>query len=148
MPNFWLFKSEAETWSWKQQQGRGSKGEPWTGVRNYGARNHMRAMKLGDLGFFYHSGQERAVVGIVRVCGAVHPDATDDSGKWECVDIEAVATLPTPVSLDTIKILPGLSEMVLVKNSRLSVQPVTALEWNAVCSLAGFDPHKLQPAKQ
>ncbi len=148
MPNFWLFKSEAETWSWEQQQARGANGEPWTGVRNYQARNHMRAMKLGDLGFFYHSGGVRAVVGIVRVSGALHPDADDDTGAWECVDIEAVASLPNPVTLETIKAVPTLAEMVLVKNSRLSVQPVTALEWNAVCSLAGFDPHKMKPAKQ
>ncbi len=147
MPNFWLFKSEPETWSWAQQQARGARGESWTGVRNYQARNHMRAMKLGDLGFFYHSGGERNVVGIVKVCSGLHPDAEDDTGKWDCVDVVAVAALPVPVSLETIKSVPGLSEMVLVKNSRLSVQPVTAFEWNAVCALAGFDPQKMKPAK-
>ena len=147
MPNFWLFKSEPETWSWAQQQARGARGESWTGVRNYQARNHMRAMKLGDLGFFYHSGGERSVVGIVKVSSGLHPDAEDDTGKWDCVDVVAVAALPVPVSLETIKSVPGLSEMVLVKNSRLSVQPVTAFEWNAVCALAGFDPQKMKPAK-
>ncbi len=146
MPNFWLFKSEPETWSWAQQQGRGAKGEPWTGVRNYQARNHMRAMKLGDLGFFYHSGGERSVVGIVRVMGALHPDAEDDTGKWECVDIEAVAQLPTPVTLDQIKTVPALAEMVLVKNSRLSVQPVTPDEFKAICKLGGLTPSKLPAA--
>ena len=146
MPNYWLFKSEPETWSWAQQQDRGARGEAWTGVRNYQARNHMRAMKLGDLGFFYHSGGERSVVGIVRVSGALHPDADDDTGKWECVDIEAVANLPTPVTLDHIKTVPALAEMVLVKNSRLSVQPVTADEFIAVCKLGGLNPGKLPAA--
>ena len=146
MANFWLFKSEAETWSWDEQQARGKKGEPWTGVRNYQARNHMRAMKLGDLGFFYHSGDERAVVGIVRVSGALHPDAQDDTGKWECVDIEAVASLPKPVTLEFIKTVPALAEMVLVKNSRLSVQPVTPAEFKAVCKLGGLDSSKLTAA--
>jgi predicted RNA-binding protein with PUA-like domain len=146
MANFWLFKSEPETWSWAQQQARGAKGEAWTGVRNYGARNHMRAMKLGDLGFFYHSGEERAVVGIVRVSGPLHPDAEDDTGKWECVDIEAVAGLPTPVTLDYIRTVPELAEMVLVKNSRLSVQPVTPEEFKAVCKLGGLKAGKMPAA--
>ena len=143
MANFWLFKSEPETWSWTQQQARGAKGEPWTGVRNYGARNHMRAMKLGDLGFFYHSGEERSVVGIVKVASAIHPDAGDATGKWECVDVVAVKTLPRPVSLDQIKTVPALAEMVLVRNSRLSVQPVTGPEWNLVCKLGGLDAGNL-----
>jgi predicted RNA-binding protein with PUA-like domain len=146
MPNFWLFKSEAETWSWAQQQARGATGEPWTGVRNYGARNHMRAMKLGDLGFFYHSGEERAVVGIVRVSASVHPDGTDDTGKWECVDIQAVTALPKPVTLDFIKTVPELSAMVLVNNSRLSVQPVLMSEFYTVCEHGGLDASKLPPA--
>ena len=143
MPNFWLFKSEPETWSWAQQQARGARGESWTGVRNYQARNHMRAMKLGDLGFFYHSGEERSVVGIVKVASAIHPDAGDATGKWECVDVVAVKTLPRPVSLDQIKTVPALAEMVLVRNSRLSVQPVTGPEWNLVCKLGGLDAGNL-----
>lgn len=147
MPNFWLFKSEPETWSWAQQQARGAKGEPWTGVRNYQARNHMRAMKLGDLGFFYHSGEERSVVGIVKVSGGLHPDSGDDTGKWDCVDVSAVAVLPKPVTLETIKTVSELAEMVLVKNSRLSVQPVTEAEWQTVCRLSGFDTRKLLSAK-
>ena len=147
MPNFWLFKSEAETWSWAQQQARGAKGEPWTGVRNYQARNHMRAMKLGDLGFFYHSGGERCVVGIVKVSSPLHADADDDTGKWECVDVTAVVALPSPVTLEDIKAEPELAEMVLVKNSRLSVQPVTVEEWQAVCVMAGLDADRLEPVK-
>ena len=146
MPNFWLFKSEAETWSWEQQQARGANGEPWTGVRNYQARNHMRAMKLGDLGFFYHSGDQRSVVGIVTVSATIHPDASDDTGKWECVDIVAVAGLAKPVTLEFIKSVSALAEMVLVKNSRLSVQPVTPAEFKAVCKLGGLDAAKLTAA--
>jgi predicted RNA-binding protein with PUA-like domain len=147
MANFWLFKSEPETWSWAQQQGRGAKGEAWTGVRNYQARNHMRAMKLGDLGFFYHSGGERSVVGVVRVASGLHPDADDDTGKWECVDVVAVASLPKAVTLDEIRTIPALANMVLVKNSRLSVQPVTAAEWQLICQRAGLDGKTLKPAR-
>ena len=146
MANYWLFKSEAETWSWAEQLARGAKGEPWTGVRNYQARNHMRAMKLGDLGFFYHSGGERSVVGIVKVSSPLHPDADDDTGTWDCVDVTAVAALPRAVTLEEIKTVPGLAEMVLVKNSRLSVQPVTPAQWQAVCKLGGLDPDQLKPA--
>ena len=146
MANYWLFKSEAETWSWTQQVERGAKGEPWTGVRNYGARNHMRAMKLGDLGFFYHSGEERAVVGIVAVSGALHPDTTDDTGKWECVDIVARVPVPKPVTLDVIRETAALENMVLVKNSRLSVQPVLEAEWQLVCKMGGLNPKSLKSA--
>lgn len=144
MPNYWLFKSEAETWSWDQQVARGAKGEAWNGVRNYQARNHMRAMKKGDLGFFYHSGGERRVVGLVRVLNEVHPDSDDETGTWDCVDLVAIAPLPQPMTLDRIKTEPELAEMVLVKNSRLSVQPVTESEWKTVCKLGGLDPSKLR----
>ena len=140
MANFWLFKSEAESWSWDQQVARGSKGESWSGVRNYQARNHMRAMHKGDLGFFYHSGGDREIVGIVRIIKAVHAEADDATGTWECVDVVGVAPLPRPVTLDRIKAEVSLASMVLVKNSRLSVQPVTALEWETVCALGGLDP--------
>jgi len=143
MPNYWLFKSEAETWSWDQQVKRGTKGEAWSGVRNYGARLHMRAMKLGDLGFFYHSGGEKQIVGIVKVSNEARPEPGDETGKWECVDVVAVKPLATPVTLEHIKTVPALAEMVLVKNSRLSVQPVTSDEWKAVCKLGGLDPATL-----
>ena len=129
---YWLFKSEPSTWSWENQIAKGDTGEEWDGVRNYQARNFMRDMKRGDLGFFYHSQKEKSVVGIVEVCAEAHPDSTTDDDRWECVDIKAVRSLPTPVSLDMIKADPRLAEMVLVKNSRLSVQPVTAEEWDII----------------
>jgi predicted RNA-binding protein with PUA-like domain len=135
---YWLFKSEPESWSWEQQKNKGEAGEEWTGVRNYQARNNMRAMKLGDKGFFYHSGESKAVVGIVEVCKTIHQDSTAKEDAWECVDIRAVTDLPKPVRLDVIKGDKRLKDMVLVKNSRLSVQPVGANEWKAICELGGF----------
>ncbi|MGA9442277.1 MAG: EVE domain-containing protein [Methyloceanibacter sp.] len=135
---YWLMKSEPGTWSWEAQKKEGPKGAEWDGVRNYQARNNMRAMKMGDLAFFYHSIGEKACVGIVKVVVEAHPDTTDTTGKWECVDVAAVADLPRPVSLDEIKAAPGLQDMVLVNNSRLSVQPVTAAEWKAVCAMSGL----------
>ncbi len=135
MMAYWLFKSEPSTWSWDQQVDKGEAGEEWDGVRNYQARNFMRAMKLGDRGFFYHSQKDKAIVGIVEVCAEVHPDSTTDDERWECVDIKAVRPFVTPVTLEQIKGDPRLSEMVLVKNSRLSVQPVSDAEWNAICEM-------------
>ncbi len=137
--NYWLFKSEPNTWGWDNQVAKGEAGEEWDGVRNYQARNFMRDMKLGDLGFFYHSLKEKSVVGIVEVCAEVHPDSSTDDPRWECVDIKAVKSVVTPVSLDQIKAHPDLGDMVLVKNSRLSVQPVTPEQWRIVCKLAGID---------
>lgn len=134
----WLFKSEPETWSWEMQVARGDAGQEWDGVRNFQARNNMRLMRAGELGFFYHSGGERAVVGVVEVAAAAHPDSTDPTGKWDCVDLRAVAALPAPVTLDACKAEPRLAEMVLVRNSRLSVQPVTDEEWAVVCALGGY----------
>ena len=135
---YWLFKSEPSTWSWDNQVAKGDAGEEWDGVRNYQARNFMREMKLGDLGFFYHSQKEKAVVGIVEVCAEAHPDSTTDDDRWECVDIKAVRPVARPVTLDRIKTEPGLDEMILVRNSRLSVQPVTEAEWQIICRLAGI----------
>ncbi|MEY8803129.1 EVE domain-containing protein [Leisingera sp. XS_AS12] len=137
---YWLFKSEPSTWSWQDQQAKGDAGEEWDGVRNYQARNFMREMKLGDRGFFYHSQKEKSVVGIVEVCAEAHPDSTTEDDRWECVDIKAVRSFAKPVSLDQIKMDPRLEEMVLVKNSRLSVQPVTEAEWQAICALGQTDP--------
>lgn len=134
----WLFKSEPETWSWDIQVARGDAGQEWDGVRNFQARNNMKAMRRGDLGFFYHSGDERAVVGVVEVAAEAHPDSTDPDGKWECVDLRAVGPLPRPVTLDACKAEPRLAGMVLVKNSRLSVQPVTEDEWAVVCAMGGY----------
>lgn len=132
---YWLFKSEPNTWGWDAQVAKGDAGEEWDGVRNYQARNFMREMALGDRGFFYHSVNEKQVVGIVEVIAEAHPDSTTDDPRWECVDIKAVRPFSKPVTLDQIKADPALSEMVLVKNSRLSVQPVTDAEWRRVCAL-------------
>jgi predicted RNA-binding protein with PUA-like domain len=137
---FWLFKSEPDAWSWDQQVAKGDAGEEWSGVRNYQARNFMREMALGDRGFFYHSQTDKAIVGLVEVCATVHPDSTTDDARWECVDIRALRPVKTAVTLDRIKADPMLADMVLVKNSRLSVQPVTPEEWAHICALAGVDP--------
>ncbi|WP_417258507.1 EVE domain-containing protein [Celeribacter sp.] len=137
---YWLFKSEAEVWSWDQQVAKGDEGEQWDGVRNYQARNNMRQMKVGDLGFFYHSRAEKEIVGIVSVCGEAHPDSTTDDPRWECVDIKAVRPFTTPVTLAMCKADPRLENMVLVNNSRLSVQPVTEEEWKVVCELGNTAP--------
>jgi predicted RNA-binding protein with PUA-like domain len=134
----WLFKSEPEVWSWEMQKAKGKTGEEWAGVRNYQARNNMRAMQLGEEGFFYHSNEGREIVGIVEVCRLVHPDSTTDDVRWECVDIRAVKDVPKPVSLDVIKLEKALSKMVLVVNSRLSVQPVTDAEWAHICAMGGL----------
>ena len=137
---YWLFKSEPSTWSWDDQVAKGDAGEEWDGVRNYQARNNMRLMKIGDRGFFYHSQSEKAVVGIVEVCAESHPDSTTDDDRWDCVDIKAIAPVKTPVTLQMCKDDPRLAEMALVKNTRLSVQPVTEAEWHIVCEMAGVDP--------
>lgn len=135
---YWLFKSEPSTWSWQDQLAKGREGEEWDGVRNYQARNMMRQMALGDLGFFYHSQSEKAIVGIVEVSATIHPDSTADDPRWECVDIRAVEPLPRPVTLQTCKDTAALSDMVLVRNSRLSVQPVTPAEWDVIRKLGGL----------
>jgi len=137
---YWLFKSEPSVWSWDMQVARGDAGEEWDGVRNYQARNFMREMALGDRGFFYHSQSEKAVVGTVEVCAEAHPDSTTDDPRWECVDIRALASLSRPVTLTEIKDTPALAEMMLVKNARLSVQPVTEAEWKIICDLGGVTP--------
>ena len=135
---YWLFKSEPSTWSWEQQKKKGAKGEPWNGVRNYQANNNMKAMKKGDLGFFYHSVDEKRMVGIVRVIGEHRPDPTDESGRFGLVTIEAVCDLPNPVTLADVKAEPALAEMALLKQSRLSVQPVRADEWKLLCKMGGL----------
>ena len=135
---YWLLKSEPHAWSWDQQRREGRKGAEWDGVRNFQARNNMRAMKNGDLGFFYHSGEDKAVVGIVKVVKEAHPDSTDGSGFWDCVDVAAVTELPKPVTLAEIKANPRLKDMVLARVSRLSVQPVSSQEWGIICKLGGL----------
>ena len=133
---YWLFKSEPSEWSWDDQVAKGNAGEEWSGVRNYQARNFMREMAVGDRGFFYHSQSDKAVVGIVEICAAAHPDSTTDDDRWDCVDIRAVEALPRPVTLAEIKATDALSDMALVRSSRLSVQPVTEAEWNDVMAIS------------
>jgi predicted RNA-binding protein with PUA-like domain len=137
---YWLFKSEPDVWSWDQQAGKGAAGEEWHGIRNYQARNNMRAMQIGDQGFYYHSNIGKAVVGIVEVCALSHPDSTTDDLRWDCVDIRAVRPFVRPVTLEMAKADPRLAGMVLVNNSRLSVQPVSPEEWQVVCGLGGVNP--------
>jgi predicted RNA-binding protein with PUA-like domain len=134
---YWLFKTEPEAWSWEQQKAKGVKGEPWSGVRNHQAANNMKAMKKGERGFFYHSGDERRIVGIVEVIGEYQPDPSDETGRFGLVDVKAVADVPKPVTLQEAKQDPKLAEMVLVKFSRLSVQPVRDAEWKHICELGG-----------
>ena len=135
---YWLFKSEPETWGWDDQVAKGDAGQEWDGVRNFQARNNMTAMKKGDLGFFYHSGGAKEIVGVVEVVAEAHPDSTADDARWKCVDIRAVAPFATPVTLEAIKADKRLAEMVLVKNSRLSVQPVSEEEWQLICTEGGY----------
>ena len=135
---YWLFKTEAETFSWDMQKKKGAKGEPWSGVRNHTAKNNMKTMKKGDLGFFYHTGDEKAVVGIVEVIGEYQPDPTDEKGQFGLVVVKAVKDLPRPVTLAEVKATPALKSMSLVNSFRLSVQPVTPGEWKLVCKLGGL----------
>ena len=137
---YWLFKSEPDTWSWDQQVAKGAAGEEWHGVRNYQARNNMRAMKVGDRGFFYHSNIGKEVVGIVEVSQESAPDSTTDDPRWDCVHIRAIKALKRPVTLEEAKADPRLQDMALVKNTRLSVQPVSDAEWRIVCELGGVEP--------
>ncbi len=136
----WLFKSEPDTWGWADQVAKGDAGEEWHGVRNYQARNNMRAMRVGDLGFFYHSNIGKEIVGIVEVVRESAPDSTTDDPRWDCVTIRAVRAFMRPVTLEDCKVHPGLEKMVLIHNSRLSVQPVTLDEWRIICGLGGVQP--------
>ena len=135
---YWLLKTEPETYSWDDQVKRGAKGEPWTGVRNFTARGHLKEMKNGDQAFFYHTGDEKQVVGIVEVIRESYKDPTDEKGVFLVVDVKAIKPLPKPVTLAAIKAEPRLKEMALVKYSRLSVQPVTAAEWKLVSQMGGL----------
>ena len=133
--NYWLVKSEPSVWSWDHQVAKGAKGEPWTGVRNYAARIHLNAMKKCDRAFFYHSNEGKEIVGIAEIVKEAYPDPTDKTGKFVCVDIKADKPLKTPVTMAAIKKEPKLAEMALLKQSRLSVQPVTPDEWKIVCKM-------------
>lgn len=133
---YWLVKSEPETWSWAQQAKSGKTN--WDGVRNHQAAGYLRAMKKGDLAFFYHSGDEKQVVGVVKVSGEHKTDPKDETGKFVMVEMAMDKPAKAPVTLTAIKAEPKLANMVLVKNSRLSVQPVTDAEWKIVCKMAGI----------
>lgn len=134
----WLYKSEPSVWSWDNQVAEGAKGTHWNGVRNHVAKQNLMAMKKGEQGFFYHSNEGKAVVGVVEVIKEYYPDPTDESGKFGMVDIKAIKPFKRPVTLDEIKKEPGLGKMILVNNSRLSVQPVTDEEWAIVCRMGGL----------
>lgn len=138
--NYWLFKSEPFKFSFDMLKAKGKDGTQWDGVRNYAARNNMKAMQIGDLGFFYHSNEGLNVVGIAEVCALAHHDTTSDDPRWECVDIRAVKDVPAPVTLEQVKANPKLAEMALVRLGRLSVQPVTPDEWKEVCRMGGLIP--------
>ena len=133
---YWLLKTEPNEWSWKHQIESGSKGAVWDGVRNYQASNNMKAMAIGDLAFFYHSVNEKQIVGIVEVCALYHPDPTDASGRFGMVTVKAVKSLHTPVTLADIKADERLKDMALVRQSRLSVTPVTAKQWAIIIEMA------------
>lgn len=137
---YWLFKSEPDAWSWDDQVAKAEAGEPWDGIRNYQARNNMREMALGDRGFFYHSVKEKRIVGIVEVCALSHPDPTTDDDRWDCVDIRALRPFEAPVTLDAIKANPDLEGIALVRQSRLSVAPITADEWTIICAMGDTAP--------
>ena len=135
---YWLLKTEADVFSWDDCVKRGAKGDPWSGLRNFTARRHLKEMKKGDRAFFYHTGDEKQVVGLVEVIREAYPDPTDEKGVFKALDVKAVKPLPKPVTLAAIKAEPRLKDMALVKYSRLSVQPVTAQEWKIVCAMAGL----------
>jgi predicted RNA-binding protein with PUA-like domain len=134
---YWLLKTEPETFSWDDQVKKGAEGEAWTGVRNFRARSHLKAMRKGERAFFYHTGDEKRIVGIVEVIREAYKDPTDEEGKFLCVDVKAVAPVAHPVTLAAVRAEKRLKDMVLVHQPRLSVQPVTAEEWAIVCDMAG-----------
>lgn len=135
---YWLVKSEPGTWSWDNQVKAGAKGTAWEGVRNHQAKQNLMKMKRGDRAFFYHTGEEKRVVGAVEVIGEYRPDPSDQTGTFGLVDFKAVAPLPKPVTLAQCRSEPLLKKMVLLNNSRLSVQPVAAEEWRTICALGGL----------
>src|SRR2546422_1243553 len=134
---YWLLKTEPETFSWDDQVERGAKGEPWTGVRNFTARRHLKEMKTGELAFFYHTGDEKQVVGIVEVIRESYRDPTDEKGVFVAVDVKAVKPFAKPVTLAAVKANARLKDMALAKYPPLPGQPVTAQEWKIVCVLGG-----------
>lgn len=136
--NYWLYKSEPDAWSWKDQVAVGAKGIAWEGVRNHLAKKNLMSMRKGDQGFFYHSNEGKDIVGIVEVVREYYPDpSAEDGDPWVVVDLKAIKPLPKPVTLAVIKAEPTLAKMSLVTSARLSVQPVTAAEWKIICTMGG-----------
>ena len=136
---YWLLKSEPSSWSWDDQVAAGAKGTPWNGVKNHTAKLNLMAMKKGDEAFFYHSNEGKAVVGVVAVIREAYPDpANGPKDPWVLVDVRAVAPFPKPVTLADVKAEKSLAKMSLVASFRLSVQPVTAVEWAKVCRMGGY----------
>jgi len=134
---YWLVKSEPDSFSWDQQVANGV--EPWTGVRNHTAKNHLKSMKRGDRAFFYHSNVGKEIVGVVEVVREAYPDPTADSGDWVCVDMKAVAPMPRPVSLAEIKADANLADIALVRYSRLSVMPISGPHWDRICRMGSWN---------
>ncbi len=132
----WLLKTEPEAFSWSQQVEHGV--EPWTGVRNHQAKRNLEAMRLGDRAFFYHSGSGREIVGIVEVVREFYPDPTAEDGGWCCIDVHTVGPMPRPVSLADIKAMPAFADLALVRQSRLSVVPVSDAHWRTLCGIGGW----------
>ena len=133
----WLVKSEPDAFSWDEQAARGV--EPWTGVRNHAAKLNLKAMRLGDRAFFYHSNIGREIVGVVEVAREAYPDPTAEGGDWVCVDMRALGAMPRPVTLAQVKADPALAELALIRQSRLSVSPVSDLHWTHICRLGGWE---------
>ncbi len=136
MTQYWLVKTEPDAFSWDQQVAKGV--EPWTGVRNHAAKTHLKAMRLGDRAFFYHSNTGKEIVGIVEVVREAYPDPTAETGDWVCVDMRAVGPMPRPVSLAAIKADPAFADLLLVRQGRLSVLPVSAAHWSRICAIGGW----------
>jgi predicted RNA-binding protein with PUA-like domain len=134
---YWLVKTEPEAWSWEDQVAAGT--THWDGVRNHQAANNLKAMRVGDRAFFYHSGDVRAIVGIVEVVREYYPDPSDKSGRFGMVDLRAVAPLPKPVSLATIKADERFAHLALVRHSRLSVMPIDEAAWRLICAIGGLE---------
>lgn len=132
----WLVKSEPDAFSWAQQVAHGV--EPWTGVRNHTAKNNLKAMRLGDRAFFYHSNVGKEIVGVVEVAREAYPDPTAEGGDWVCVDMRAVGPMPRPVKLADMKADPALDGLLLIRQGRLSVVPVSAAHWAHICRLGGW----------
>ncbi|RYJ03667.1 MAG: EVE domain-containing protein [Acetobacteraceae bacterium] len=136
----WLVKSEPDAFSWDQQVE--NKVEPWTGVRNALAAKNLRAMRTGDLAFFYHSNIGKEIVGVVEVVREAYPDPSDETGRWVCVDMKAVSPVPQPVTLAAIKATPELADLALIRQSRLSVMPIEEAHWAMLCRMGGWKPSK------